>query len=280
MSIDLVVVSYNTIDNLRKFLDTLNSDLDSFPDKFWNLHIADNGSTDGSREFLAEAFKEKKYGIDTLALNKNVGYAKACNVLAAQSDAPALALCNADIWMTSTQVYHSMQFLRNNPGIGVMGPKQRNEAGEITHAGIVGDNEHPRHRGWKMPDPADTEFKDLVECVTVSGSAYFVQRSAWNEAGYNPLYRNALKDSDFISDADADMDIPLGFLPTPHFYEETFCSYHMRHLGYPVVYNGRISIGHSWSASTGGDNSSMRNIFLRSQAIFRDVCDRMGISHD
>ncbi len=74
-------------------------------------------------------------------------------------------------------------------------------------------------------------------------------------------------------------DATGAFLPTPHYYEETWCSYFARHLGYNVVYDGSVSIGHSWhkSSAVGGEADSK---FKESQSIFRKACDYMGIERD
>ena len=73
------------------------------------------------------------------------------------------------------------------------------------------------------------------------------------------------------------------FLPTPHYYEETWCSYFARHLGYNVVYDCSISIGHSWHASSpkpGEGYSHADAQFKVSQSIFRNACDQLGIERD
>ena len=73
------------------------------------------------------------------------------------------------------------------------------------------------------------------------------------------------------------------FLPTPHYYEETWCSYFARHRGYNVVYDGSVSIGHSWHASSpkpGEGYSEADSKFKVSQEIFRKACDQLGIERD
>ena len=162
----------------------------------------------------------------------------------------------------------------------VYGPKQRDEKGNITHAGIFGTNTKPQHRGWKAKDPGDELFRDTLGAVTVSGSAYFVKKAVWENLTYDPQYIELLgylvgsgkvPSWSILSDG--------AFLPTPHYYEETWCSYFARHRGYSVIYDGHVSIGHSWHASSdvGGEQDSM---FKVSQSIFRDACDLMGIERD
>jgi GT2 family glycosyltransferase len=270
--IDLCVVNHNSRPELHRFLDTLHSDVIS-PNgalaKIWNLYITDNGSTD---DFIDWARKyEQHYLIDRLNLRENIGYSAAINEMASRTSNDIIAVLNGDVWMTSTDLINIQNIFDQNSDIHILGPKQRDENGYITHAGIIGTNTAPRHRGWREHDPEDNLYRDRVECVTVSGSAYFVRRNVWealtNHPKYREMYPNAIG----------------AFLPTPHYYEETWCSYFARHLGYNVVYDGSVSIGHSWHASTPkpGEGISHADMqFPISREIFRKACDYIGIERD
>ena len=266
--IDLCVINYNTRPLLERFLNVLHSDVDSI-NRVWNLRIADNDSGDDSVEWLMSNYSS--YFISDVYLNPNIGYSAACNQLASFGSSDVIALLNADTWMTSKDISDIDLIFQNNPDIHILGPKQRDENGFITHAGIVGTNVQPKHRGWREYDPNDVLFKDRIECVTVSGSAYFVRRSVWNAMTNNPKYRELYPDA-------------VGaFLPTPHYYEETWCSYFARYLGYNVVYDGSVSVGHSWHASSprpGEGISEADSYFPVSREIFRNACDAFGIERD
>jgi GT2 family glycosyltransferase len=270
--IDLCVVNYNTRKELQRFLDTLHSDLISpngALEKKWNLYITDNDSTDDFIPWMRQ--NDEKYLIDRLSLKENVGYSSAINYMASRTSSDIIGVLNGDVWMTSSDVSKIQQIFDENKDIHILGPKQRDEDGFITHAGIIGTNTHPRHRGWREQDIDDTLYKDRIECVTVSGSAYFVRREVWEALTNNQKYREIYPDA-------------VGaFLPTPHYYEETWCSYFARHLGYNVVYDGSVSIGHSWHASTpkpGQGVSHADSYFPISREIFRKACDHIGIERD
>lgn len=270
--IDLCVVNHNSRPQLNRFLDTLHSDLNN-PNgalvKMWNLYITDNGSTDDFIPWIRR--NEERYLIDRTYLRENVGYSAAINYMASKSSADIIAVLNGDVWMTSEDVLKIQNIFDENPEIHILGPKQRDEQGLITHAGIIGTNTAPRHRAWREPDPRDELYRDRIECVTVSGSAYFVRRDVWNALTNNLKYREIYPDA-------------IGaFLPTPHYFEETWCSYFARHLGYNVVYDGSVSIGHSWHASTPKPNEGYSHAdaqFPVSREIFRRACDYMGIERD
>lgn len=273
--IDLCTVSYNTRPLLERQIRTLLSDAPPYENRPWKLHIADNDSQDDTRAFLYNA-----HSPENVFYNKNIGYARACNQLAAVGDGDIIGLLNADVWLTTSDVLAIQKSFDEDPNMHVMGPKQRDERGYITHAGIVGTNTVPRHRGWHFPDPNDTQFRDKVPVVTVSGSAYFIRRSTWealtNDEEYVALVKDFVTRGLLKSDA---LEYPGAFIHTPHYYEETFCSYFANHRGYGLYYDGRISIGHSWHASH-EKHSEVDRSWSVSQNIFREACDKLGIEHD
>jgi GT2 family glycosyltransferase len=266
--IDLCVVNYNTKDLLKRFLDSLHSDVNE-QNKIWNLYVCDNGSSDGSWSWIEQ--NRSSYQITAGWNNDNIGYSAACNGMASYSSGDIICLLNADVWLTTNDLVKVQNIFDSNPDIHILGPKQRDENGFITHAGIVGTNTAPAHRGWRQHDPNDVLFKDRIDCVTVSGSAYFIRRSVWEALRYDSEYAKMYPGA-------------LGaFLPTPHYYEETWCSYFARHRGYKVVYDGSVSIGHSWHASSPkpGKGYSHADVqFKTSQSIFRKACDTIGIERD
>ncbi|HJS83560.1 MAG TPA: glycosyltransferase [Nitrososphaera sp.] len=266
--IDLCVVNFQTKDKLERLLEVLHQDLKTY-DPPWNLYIAENGSTDGSADFLAE--EEWRYSIKHIDFNDNIGYANACNKLASYGSAPILGLLNADVWMTTGDVNRIARAFAD-PDVAILGPKQRNEYGEITHAGIFGTLTKPAHRGWREPDPLDEKYRDHLEAITVSGSAYFVRRSIWELLTICPTYTQW--------HAEIYQDKPEGaFLPTEHYYEESWTSWHAHAHNLKVYYHGYVSIGHTWHASH-EIGSPQDQLFRKSQAIFRSACDYHNIPRD
>jgi glycosyltransferase involved in cell wall biosynthesis len=267
--IDLLIVNYNTKDKLQRLLDTLEASIDDSSID-WSVFIADNGSTDGSVEWLRNTNVIARPRVSEVHFNENIGYAAAANILAARGRNPILAVLNSDIWFTGQDLAGVLKSFEELPDAGVIGPKQRDEDGSIRHAGIFGTNTNPAHRGWRELDPEDKLYRDRAKAVTVSGSAYFVRRSVWNELTECDKQNGILSAN---SDADG------AFLLTPHYYEETWCSYHANHHGYNVYYDGTVSIGHTWHASApvGEGRDSMWNV---SKEMFRQACDKHNILRD
>ncbi len=265
MKADLLVLNYNTKDKLKRLLDTLMSD---YEPGVWDLYVADNDSQDGSFEWLSQV--QEEYHIKVLFKNPNVGFSAAMGPMANVSRNEIITLVNADTWFTTSHVKQALQTFIDNPNQTAMGPKQRDENSVIRHGGIFWDGDKsvaPVHRGWNVPDPADTMFRDRIQCWTVSGSIYYVRRDVWDEMTKHPSYRSLFP---------REHGCTLG---TFLYFDETFVSVFLQALGYEVWYDGTIeTAGHSWHASNKpGDNV---HHFHDSKELYRRTCDILGINHE
>lgn len=265
MTVDLCIVNFNTGPLLRRLLKTLMVN-GSLLSEHYNLFVSDNASHDGSIDMLRNMLEDVQNSV-TIIENKNIGYARACNQLAAMGSGEIIGLLNADVWFTEQDILTIEKRFLNTPEVAVLGPKQRNERGLIVHAGITGEERSPKHRGWMSGDPQDVRYKDFAEMVTVSGSAYFIRRSVWEDLTNCPTYQRIAPNAEGA------------FLPTPHYFEETWCSYHARKHGYRVFYDGSISIGHTWHASSSVGSAVDAN-FPASKEIFVAACKAHKIPHD
>jgi GT2 family glycosyltransferase len=262
--VDLLVCNYNTKDKLKRLLDTLHADHE---DDVWNLYVADNGSQDGSHEWLKSVRDD--YDIEAIFKNPNVGYSAAINAMGACSGSEILCAVNADTWFSTHHVQQSYMSFVGNPSQGVMGPKQMDEQGRIRHGGIFwdGGKNNPIHRGWAEFDLEDGLYKDTTPCWTVSGSLYYVRRDYWEKLTNHPTQRKI-------------QGRELGpMLDTFMYFEETYVSVAAPYFDYEVIYNGNIeTAGHTWHASNNpGDNS---HHFHSSKNKYVEACNAMGFHHE
>jgi GT2 family glycosyltransferase len=70
------------------------------------------------------------------------------------------------------------------------------------------------------------------------------------------------------------------FLPTPHYYEETWVSYAARHKGWKVMYFGEAVMEHEWHQASKVGGEAERTHMPVSRQMFRDACDHFGIERD
>lgn len=266
MSVDLVIVNYNTQTLLKRLLDTLcSSNTDCF-----KLYIADNGSSDGSGDFLTDY--RDLYKPEAIVLNDNIGYSRAVNHLASLGSGPYIGVLNADVWLDGKAVQAIKHSFEAHPEQAIMGPKQMDENHIIRFGGIFwGKGPHKLvHRGWNELDYSDVLYHDRVECATVSGSAYFVRRSVWDEMAHCPDFKRSCPEAEGA------------FLVTKHYFEETYLSMHAAHHGHKIFYDGTVpTIGHTWNASTPGENrGKLTNYMVESREIYKKACAEHGIRNE
>lgn len=263
--VDLVVTNYRTPEDLRNFCWSVFMLPPSIP---WTLTVVNVSPTP---EDLVVGDQVAGWGdnIIHLSYEENIGYGRACNAGAfatfgCERCKPVLALFNADVVLSKGAVDECVHALLDHPDWGVLGPRQVDDQGLLTHAGIFGTREQPRHRAWKQPD--SSVFADVQPAVTVSGAAYFIKRALWNQLTQCELYRQ-------VTNAEG------AFLPTPHYYEETFCSYHAIEHGSQVIYYGPVCVVHRWHRASPERGWADQQMAV-SQALFRYACDLHGIVHD
>lgn len=260
MSIDLVVVNYKTPGDLHACLRSL----DRHPPKTSEatLTVVDVDVPEAYERPFEWAGGEAV----TVGVEGNIGYARACNLAARRGSNPVIAFFNADIEVTAGSIDSCRRALCAEPSWGALGPFQVDHSGRIRHAGIFGTLARPVHRGW-LEGNTGTLYRDIRKAVTVSGSAYFAKRAMWDELTECPIYR------DFTGAAEG------AFLPTPHYYEETWASYHAQAHGWDVIYYGQALIIHKWHRASPVNGWAEQQMPI-SRQIFRRACDAHAIAHD
>lgn len=263
---DCVIVNYRTPQELTVFLQSIELITHSNIVAHWSVVNVDPTPADLK---VAEEWVGTNPYRHHLTIPTNVGYAAACNIAAIMGWQSAIGFFNSDmrILPAQTDVLDScMDLLFSHTDIAVVGPRQVDERGRITHGGIFGTLAAPRPRGWMQVDKG--QFSDVAPAVTVSGSAYIIKRHVWQTLTHCPIYQ---KFTGGTSGA---------FLPTPHYYEETACSYHAKAHGYEIMYNGDAVMEHRWHRSSPVGGVAEREHMPKSRTIFRDFCNAHGIQHD
>jgi GT2 family glycosyltransferase len=258
VSLDIAVVNYRTPNDLAAFLASLNR---YPPNTSATLTVVDVGTDEPQPSSVAwTGGSGRRY-----TTNDNIGYARACNLAAEDGTGDVIAFFNADVELTADSLDICHDALLAGPDWGVLGPCQIDRQHRIRHAGIFGTNTAPVHRGWC--EQYHGQYREACEAVTVSGSAYFVKRQVWSELSKCRRYRAVAPDA------------RGAFLPTSHYYEETYCSYHAREHGYRVMYYGPVTMIHKWhQASPVGGWAELQ--MPTSREYFRRACAHHGIACD
>jgi len=258
--VDTIIVNYRTPDDLNRCL-RAHEDFGVPESDTWVVNVSPEDA-----DLKVDLFwtGNEHPRVHHIIHHANVGYAKAVNHAASLGDREVIAIFNADTALTPDVMSSCLEALQANEDWGVLGPRQVDDAGRITSAGIFGTHQAPAHRGWREAN--SEKFGDVKEAITVSGSAYFIKRPVWEMLTECPVYKELHPEA-------------LGaFLPTQHYYEETWCSYHTYAHSYKVMYFGPACMIHQWHKASrmGVAEQQMKP----SQTMFRHACESHGIPHD
>ncbi len=114
----ITIVTYNSADVIRDCLRGLAGH---------DIIVVDNNSTDGTADIIAAGFP----AVHLVHNNDNVGFGTAHNQAVALTDDEFVVLVNPDLVITSEEVIRLTDYLRENPDVGIVGPRLLDGDGQI-----------------------------------------------------------------------------------------------------------------------------------------------------
>jgi len=159
----------------------------------FEIVIVDNGS----EEQISDTYKKK---VVYHRLDKNIFFAAGCNFGATKAQYSNLCFLNNDT-LVHAGWDDCVEYLDNNPNVGLVGPKLLYPNNTIQHAGvqILGTNingnvfDHRyRHQPSNFP-PAN----QVRGYQSITGACIFIRKADWEQiGGFNTDYHNGYEDSD------------------------------------------------------------------------------------
>jgi GT2 family glycosyltransferase len=113
--LDIVIVNYNSSNLLLNCLNSFNGSFKTIPA---NIFIQDNNSTDDF-DIIEQCFPN----IQIQRNNANLGFSKANNKALSQGFAPYILLLNPDTQFINSRIKEVINYMEENPKIGIIGPK-------------------------------------------------------------------------------------------------------------------------------------------------------------
>lgn len=113
VNLEAIVVTYNSALHIRACLLSLQQ-------AGVRTVVVDNGSQDETLAVVAEEFPQ----VRLIQAGENLGYGRALNVGVAETTSPFILAANADTSFPSGSLEKLVQFLAENPRVGVAGPQQ------------------------------------------------------------------------------------------------------------------------------------------------------------
>lgn len=128
-AIDVVVVCWNDKGKIATALDSVFALAEVRDDPaFANVVVSDNGSSDGSRAFIAERYGGRVRIIEN---GTNLGFAAACNRAFERTTSPLVFLLNPDAELKSGALRTIVDFMREYQRCGIAGSRIYNLDGTI-----------------------------------------------------------------------------------------------------------------------------------------------------
>jgi N-acetylglucosaminyl-diphospho-decaprenol L-rhamnosyltransferase len=123
----VAVVSWNTRELLGACLDSLREDHDAGRAEVW---VVDNGSRDGSAAMVRERFP----WVALQALEDNLGFGAAVNLVARQTETPWIAPANADVSLERGALAKLIEAGSSDRRSGVLAPRLLLPDGSTQHS--------------------------------------------------------------------------------------------------------------------------------------------------
>jgi GT2 family glycosyltransferase len=126
-AVDVVIVSYNARELLRRCLTSLHVHAPAAAVKTW---VVDNCSTDGSVELVGREFPD----VELIAAEHNLGFAAANNFAIRRGSAPYVLALNPDTRVTAGALDRVLALMESDDSIGIAGCRLELEDGTFDHA--------------------------------------------------------------------------------------------------------------------------------------------------
>lgn len=180
----VVILNWNGLNFLKMFLGNI---VGKTIDSDTLVYIADNGSSDGSCEWLSENHPE----VRLIRFTENHGFAEGYNLAISQIEATYLVLMNSDIEVTDGWLTPLIRHLDDNPDTAACQPKilSWKERDRFEYAGAAGGFidklGYPFCRGrlFSRIERDEGQYDSQTDIFWSSGACMAVRSKAWKESG-------------------------------------------------------------------------------------------------
>lgn len=181
----VIILNWNGAKLLKEYLPQV---IENTNPTIARVIVADNGSTDNSRELLEHEFPT----VETLYFDKNYGFAEGYNrALGAYRHYPYTVLLNSDAAPAKGWIDSLYEFMKEHPEAGGCQPKLRSymEKDRFEYAGACGGyidrNGYPYCRGriFATCEADRGQYDSVAEIDWASGAALMVRTELYLETG-------------------------------------------------------------------------------------------------
>jgi len=196
LAASIVIPVFNNLPFTRQCLDSI---FQNTTPGTYELIVVDNGSTDGSREFLESQQPRIRY----IRNQRNLLFARGCNRGAWAARGENVLFLNNDTVVGPGWLDAMLEVLDQAPEIGIVGNKQlfpeSNPAypGLVWHAGMVFTEEKDSWHAYFGFDPAHPIVNVQRDYPCVTGCCLLIRKTVFERlGGFDPWFQNGYEDTD------------------------------------------------------------------------------------
>lgn len=178
VDVSIVVVSYNTRELTLACLDSVARELSAHRRVRAEVLVADNASTDGSAEAIAAHPLQPRL----MALQENVGFAQANNLLVPHAQGRYVLLLNPDTVVLHGAIARLLAFAESEPSAGIWGGRT-----------LFADSSLNPSSCWARMTPWN------LFCRATGLTAMFRHTTTFNGEAYGGWRRNSVRRVDIVS---------------------------------------------------------------------------------
>ncbi len=180
----VVILNWNGIEYLKMFIDKV---ISNTVNEETILYVADNGSTDGSIDWISKHHKDVKL----ISFEENHGFAQGYNLALEHIDAQYYVLLNSDIEVTKGWLKPLIEYLDQNPDVASCQPKilSYHKRDHFEYAGAAGGfidkYGYPLCRGRILNhiEKDSGQYDNTTDIFWSTGACMAVRAEAWEKCG-------------------------------------------------------------------------------------------------
>lgn len=187
----VIIVTYNGIEWIEKCLNSISQSVIGA-----DVLVVDNGSTDGTLEFLRQNPK-----VSFLYESKeNLGFGRANNFALRhgfQLGYEYYLLLNQDAWIEKDVIGGLIEFLKSNPNFGILSPFHLNGKGDKPDRFFQSYLNRTSDYGEDLK--AGNSIKELYETPFVNAACWMIKKETLEKVGiFHPLFDHYGEDDNYI----------------------------------------------------------------------------------
>ncbi len=180
----IVILNWNSLGWLQRFLGGV---VKYSSDPETSVYVADNGSTDGSADWVSSSFREVKI----IKLDRNHGFAGGYNRALEQIEARYYVLLNSDVEVTEGWLQPLVRFMDQNEDVASCQPKIRSfyTRNSFEYGGAAGGYIDKygytfcRGRIFETIEKDFGQYDTRAEIFWSTGACMIVRSEAWKKCG-------------------------------------------------------------------------------------------------